>query len=92
MAKTPEQSTFTGAKERIEDLKQRSSTKSRSSVAGSPTHRWERSRRRQRSGWMSPLEIDEKADPLGADASGCGRRASLEGFPFNLLVTLSAVA
>ena len=80
MAKTPEQSTFTGAKERIEDLKQRSSTKSRSSVAGSPTHRWERSRRRQRSGWMSPLEIDEKADPLGADASGCGRRASLKGF------------
>jgi len=29
---------------------------------------------------MSPLEINEKSDPAGADASPCGRRASLKGF------------
>ena len=29
---------------------------------------------------MSPLEINEKSDPVGADASSCGRRASLKGF------------
>jgi len=45
------------------------------------TRTWERSgKRRHHSGWMSPLEIDEQADPVGADASACGRRASLKGF------------
>jgi hypothetical protein len=29
---------------------------------------------------MNPLEIDEKSDLAGADASPCGRRASLKGF------------
>ncbi len=29
---------------------------------------------------MSPLEINEKCDPVGPDASRCGRRASSKGF------------
>mgnify|MGYP000356329041 CR=1 FL=1 len=29
---------------------------------------------------MAPVEIDERTDPVGVDASGCGRRASLKGF------------
>ncbi len=29
---------------------------------------------------MSPLEISEKKDPIGTDASPCGRRASRKGF------------
>ena len=44
------------------------------------TNRWERSRGRSRSGWLSPLEIREASDPTGGDTSGCGRRASLKGF------------
>ncbi len=73
MAKTPEDSKFTGAKDRIDDLGQRQ-TKARK------THAWERSRRRSRSGWLSPLEIDERTDAVGADVSPVNRRASLKGF------------
>ncbi len=73
MAKTPEDSKFTGAKDRIDDLGQRQ-TKVRK------THAWERSRRRSRSGWLSPLEIDERTDAVGADVSPVNRRASLKGF------------
>lgn len=29
---------------------------------------------------MSPLEINERSDAVGADVSPCGRRASLKGF------------
>ncbi len=29
---------------------------------------------------MSPIEISEANDPVGTDASPCGRRASLKGF------------
>ena len=88
IAKTPEESDFTGAKDRIDDLKEREATAHRGEPATvdsgnqrkRPTRDWERSRRRQRSGWMSPLEINEKSDPAGPDASRCGRRASLKGF------------
>jgi hypothetical protein len=68
MATTPESSRFTGAKDRIDDLKERKSTSS-----------WERSQR-QHSGWMSPVEINEASDPIGADANSSGRRASDKGF------------
>ena len=44
------------------------------------THDWERSRRRKRSGWMSPIEIDEKNDAVGPCVDASGRRASLKGF------------
>ena len=73
VARSPEASEFTGAKDRIDDLKQRNST-------SKSTHEWERSRRRVRSGWMSPLEIDEKSDTTGPDLDSSGRRASRKGF------------
>jgi hypothetical protein len=94
IAKSIETSEFTGAKDRIDDLKERAGdaaveSSAWGSQAGKPdvrgkrnarTQAWERSRRRRKSGWMSPLEINEKSDPSGADASPCGRRASLKGF------------
>jgi len=73
MAKTPEESDFTGAKDRIDDLSERESK-------STDTHAWERSRRRNKSGWLSPLEINERTDPVGTDASPVARRASLKGF------------
>ena len=73
LAETPEDSDFTGAKDRIDDLKQRAST-------SAATHDWERSRRRQQSGWMSPIEIDERTDPTGPDLNPTEQRASLKGF------------
>ena len=78
MAATPETSEFTGAKDRIDDLKQRGGTKKERSKKS--THAWERSRRRRLSGWMAPIEINEQSDPVGADKSDCGRRASRKGF------------
>ena len=74
MAETPEKSHYTGAKDRIDDLSQRS-PRSRLS-----DHDWERSRRSSQSGWLSPIEIDESSDPLGADTRQGGRRASQKGF------------
>ena len=73
IAKTPETSKFTGAHDRIEDMKQR---KSSSNV----THKWERGQRRERSGWLSPVEINEASDPVGSDTCPSGRRASQKGF------------
>jgi hypothetical protein len=79
MATTPETSEFTGAKDRLDDLAGR--------TAKSPqTHAWERSRRRDKSGWLSPLEIQERSDPAGPDLSPSARRASLKGFlPMSLV-------
>jgi len=74
LAETPEESEFTGAKDRIDDLSLRADRKRMS------THQWERSRRRQMSGWMSPIEIDEREDAIGPDADSSGRRASKKGF------------
>jgi len=74
MAQTPETSDYTGAKDRIDDLSQRSD-RNRAS-----THDWERSRRRSHSGWMSPMEIDGVNDPVGPHLDDSGRRGSLKGF------------
>ncbi len=74
IADTPETSAYTGAKDRIDDLAVRED-RTRAS-----THDWERSRRRRRSGWMSPTEISEKDDPIGPCPDGSGRRASVKGF------------
>ena len=73
MAKTPEESEFTGAKDRIDDMKFRGSNSDN-------THDWERSRRRKNSGWMSPIEINEQTDRTGTDANPTSRRASQKGF------------
>ena len=75
LARTPEESVFTGAKDRIDDLKQRSGQ-----VAAAANHAWDRSRRRAKSGWMSPLEINERTDPIGPDLNPTPRRASQKGF------------
>jgi len=73
MAETPEQSDFTGAKDRIDDLNERASKSAK-------THDSERSRRRDKSGWLSPVEINEQTDPVGPDPSPTQRRASQKGF------------
>lgn len=91
MAQSLEDSHYTGAKARIDDLKeskfeldnQPPATKKRNpKQCRQPkrSNRWERSRGRKQSGWLSPLEIKESSDPIGIDASQCGRRASLKGF------------
>lgn len=74
LAETPEHSRYTGARERIDDLRGDSETKRES------THHWERNRGRIRSGWMSPVQIDEVEDTAGPDADRNGRRASCKGF------------
>jgi REP element-mobilizing transposase RayT len=74
LAETPEESEFTGAKDRMDDLAERENRKRMS------THQWERSRRRKKSGWMSPIEIDENDDAVGPDLDSSGRRASKKGF------------
>ena len=77
MVETPEESEFTGAKDRIDDLKQRATRKASRS---SSTHAWERSRRREKSGWLRPLKINERVDPVGPDVNPTKRRASQKGF------------
>lgn len=81
LAETPEQSNYTGAKDRIDDLAQRAE----SSAARS--YDWERSRRRANSGWLSPIEIGGQFDATGSgDSETSGRRASRKGFlPISLL-------
>ena len=88
MAQSLDDSDFTGAKARIDDLKEskivvdsNQTGRSRRTVkekskrsATKPTRRWERSRGRKSCGWLSPLEISESADPIGPDSSDCGRR------------------
>jgi hypothetical protein len=80
IAKSLEDSEFTGAKDRIDDLKEHGGEARQPGKPDVRTHAWERSRRRRKSGWMSPLEINERSDAAGADVSPCGRRASLKGF------------
>src|SRR6056297_622118 len=63
LAETPETSRYTGAKDRIDDLAERAD-RSRPS-----THDWERSRRRSRSGSVSPIEVDERNDAAGTSES-----------------------
>ena len=75
LAQCLEDSEFTGAHARIDDLKE--------SLNGPPTktstQSWERSSQQRRSGWLSPVEI-APSDPLGPDPSPSGRRASSKGF------------
>ena len=74
MAESPETSDYTGAKERIDDLAQRPD-RSRMS-----THQWERHGGGGRSGWMSPVEIDEASDPSGPCPCPGDHRGSDKGF------------
>ena len=81
MAETPETSDYTGAKQRIDDMSEASEQSRRKS------HDWERSRRRQKSGWLSPIEINERDDAIGPDIDTSNRRASRKGF---LSISLTA--
>ena len=83
MATTSEDSEFTGAKERIDDLRIYVATdadglKLRLTSSQHSFHDWERLDN-EHSGWMCPIEIDEAKDPLGPDADTGGRRASRKG-------------
>jgi len=84
MAITPEESDFTGAKERIDDLRismgttnldQPSLTLASSQMS---VHDWERLDN-EHSGWLSPFEIDESKDPTGPDPEPSQRRVSRKG-------------
>lgn len=83
-ATTPEESDYTGAKDRIDDLRISLGTTNlgqQSLILASSMHsihHWERLDN-QHSGWMSPVEIDEVGDPLGPDQEATGRRASRKG-------------
>ena len=81
MAETPETSSFTGAKDRLDDLQSANSSPV-TSLDREQTHAWERSGRGAKSGWMSPVEIDEAGDPIGPDKllAEDARRASSKGF------------
>jgi REP element-mobilizing transposase RayT len=88
LAETLEESEFTGAKDRIDDL---ISSKPQPNVSD---HQWERSVACTRSGWMSPIEIDERTDRLGADVceGDSPRRGSDKGFlPISLRAYLELV-
>lgn len=82
VVETPEQSAYTGVGDRLQDLGgQPDRDRSRPS-----THQWEREQGRHASGWLSPVEIDQRLDPVGPDLDDGGRRASVKGFlPLSLL-------
>ena len=85
MAHTPEESAFTGIKQRIDDLRIHlgKSHLEPDKLRGnsSDLHAWERldNVANEYSGWLSPIEIDEMNDPLGADPEPNGRRCSRKG-------------
>ena len=74
MAETPEESAFTGAKDRIDDLSAEKKTGQKKRRSR------ERTRLGPKSGWLSPVEADGSRDPVGPDACDSGRRASRKGF------------
>ncbi len=84
MAASPEESDYTGAKDRIDDLRISMGTTDLDQPTLTLTssqhsvHDWERLGA-DHSGWMCPVEIDEATDPIGPDADPSGRRASRKG-------------
>ena len=75
LAERLEESEFTGAKDRIDDLIS-------STLPDLSDHQWERSVACTLSGWMSPIEIDERTDQLGPNVceGNSPRRGSDKGF------------
>ncbi len=77
---------YSGVKERIDDLRVFMATGEMTDALSTlltgeacQTHRWERLGKSS-SGWLSPLEIDERMDPAGPDKEDSGRRCSKKGF------------
>lgn len=87
MSTTPEESDYTGAKERIDDLRislgttELGATRLTLHSSELSIHDWERlnSQSNRCSGWLVPIEVDERADPLGPDVEPSPRRASRKG-------------
>ena len=97
MAQSLEESRYTGAKARVDDLLESNLGGEAANKPGQPvrghvesilpkrgkywaTHQWERAENPRNSGWLSPIEIDERTDPTGLDPCETGRRASRRGF------------
>ena len=84
MATSPEESDYTGAKDRIDDLRISVGTtdldQTSLTLASSQhsIHDWERLSN-PHCGWLSPIDIDEAKDPIGPDPDPSGRRASRKG-------------
>lgn len=84
LAATPEDSEYTGAKDRIDDLRISLGTTDLGDQlltldsSSHQIHDWERLDN-PHSGWLSPIEIDEARDPIGPDAEDSGRRPSRKG-------------
>ncbi len=90
LASTPEESDYTGAKDRIDDWRIHVAVASGDGVLNSADQirlsldestavdRWERLDH-EHSGWLSPIEVDQRMDPLGPDPDPLGRRASRKG-------------
>lgn len=92
MAESLEDSHYTGAKERIDDLKSGIQCDLKSKHPPDPSTRqlidairsrtstshWERSKQLPQSGWLSPIEINESRD--GSKTQIDKRRASVKGF------------
>ena len=80
MAATPEDSMFTGANDRIEDLKANGKH-----ILQHFLSQWERDPARKRSGWLAPIEFNGAYD-IGPVLDKNGRRPSQKGC-FNMTVT-----
>ena len=84
LANSPEESDYTGAKERIDDLRVQLGTVENGRLSLTLTsseysiHDWERLDN-EHSGWLCPIEINEAADSTGPDLEPSGRRASRKG-------------
>ena len=84
IAATPEESDFTGAKERIDDLRIELATGASGdlnltlSSQEISVHDWERLDN-EHSGWLCPIEIDEAKDEIGPAEDQNGRRISRKG-------------
>jgi hypothetical protein len=83
-AMTPEESDYTGAKERIDDLRIHVANEDDGQLALTMNstehslHDWERLNQ-PNSGWLCPIEINEASDSIGPDLESSGRRASRKG-------------
>ncbi len=83
MAKSPEDSKYTGAKDRIDDLRflaelERDGKLSLSVSGENIPARWDQLDSPV-SGWMSPIEISESLDRNSHNDETCSRRASTQG-------------
>lgn len=74
LAETPEESSFTGVKDRIDDQSGKEKTRKRK------TRHRERSGAEPRSGWLAPVELGKSTDSADLGICQSGRRASRKGF------------